>query len=70
MENRDDSGLHAFESRLTGILEQLHFWALMFAPEGERLGSFVVADVGQAMQELRRGAYDIALSGGFLAVRP
>jgi hypothetical protein len=66
--NRDSSESHAFEVRLVALLERSHFWALMFAPEGERLGSFVTVDASRAVRELRRGASDVATSGGFLAV--
>src|ERR1700756_1648415 len=35
--NRDAFASHALETGLTVLFEQLPFWALMFAPEGERL---------------------------------
>jgi hypothetical protein len=66
--NRDVAESHAFESGLAALLARLPFWALMFAPEGERLGNFVTVDMRQVMQELRRGASDVSASGGFLAM--
>jgi hypothetical protein len=59
---------HVFETGLTALLVQLSFWALMFAPENDRLGAFVTVDACGAVHELRRGARDVVASKGFLAM--
>lgn len=66
--NREVSESHALEAGLAGLLGQASFWAVMFAPEGERLGVHFTVSVREAVQELRRGAGDVSASEGFLAM--
>lgn len=66
MANLEACEKHALEAALATLLENSSFWAVMFAPEGERLGVFGSADVRKAVRELRRGASDVVASEGFL----
>ncbi|MBB6583675.1 hypothetical protein [Ralstonia solanacearum] len=60
---------NAFEVSLSGLLNILDFWAVMLAPEGERLGEVVVADVDNLLRMLRRCVRDLDVCEGFLAVK-
>ncbi len=60
---------NAFEVSLSGLLNILDFWAVMLAPEGERLGEVVVADVDNLLRMLRRCVRDQDVCEGFLAVK-
>jgi len=66
--NRKALELHTFEAGLAALLGQASFWAVMFAPEGERLGVRVTVGVHEALRELRQGASDVSASEGFLAM--
>lgn len=66
--NREFPDLHTFEFGMVALLEKASFWALMFAPEGERLSSYLTADVHEAVMQLRYGASDVSSSEGFLAI--
>lgn len=59
----------SLESQLLALLDRLNFWAVMFAPEGDRLGSVVAGDAGDAIRMLRSGVSDVSTSGGFLVIR-
>jgi hypothetical protein len=61
-------GSHVFETGIAALLGQLSFWALLFAPESDRLGALVATDACGAIHELRRGVSDVAASAGFLAM--
>lgn len=58
----------SFETGLVSLLGRLKFWAVMFAPEGDRLGKFVNVSVNELTHMLRREVRDVAASEGFLAV--
>lgn len=62
-------GSNPVENGLLTLFERSAFWALMFAPEGERLGSFLSVDARGAIEALRRGVSDVSASEGFLAVK-
>jgi len=57
-----------FEAGLAALFGRVNFWAVMFAPEGDRLGKFVDVSVGELTHMLRRAVRDVAASAGFLAV--
>ncbi|MGA3984505.1 hypothetical protein ACI2VE_25530 [Ralstonia nicotianae] len=65
MSSKDSS---VFEMGFCQLLNSLNFWAVMFAPEGERLGEVVAVDVDNLVQILRRCIRDLNVCEGFLAV--
>lgn len=58
----------SFESEFVRLLSELNFWAVMFAPENDRLGTFAMVSSGEAVEMLRRAVRDVASSDGFLAI--
>ncbi|WGS45459.1 hypothetical protein LFL97_22250 [Burkholderia sp. JSH-S8] len=67
-EHDEVAPLGVFENSLVALLSRLHFWAVMCAPEGDRLATFVRVDALDAVLMLRRAARDLIASEGFLAV--
>lgn len=67
--NRDASSAHPFEAGLRALLSELEFWALIFAPEGERLGGISSTVADSAVRMLREGTSDLSLCTGFLVVK-
>lgn len=65
-----DEGASAasFETGLASLLGRLGFWAVVFAPEGERLGKLVKVSVDQLTHILRYEIRNLTASEGFLAV--
>lgn len=59
---------HPFETGLFELIRQAGEAAIMFAPEGERLGEFVNVDSLCAIDLLRSSVTNIAESNGFLAI--
>ncbi|PCE30027.1 hypothetical protein [Burkholderia ubonensis] len=64
----DGTMMNAFEAGLTKLLNQFTFWAVLFAPGGDRLEEFLTVDMEGMMHELRRGVRDLRACNGFLAV--
>jgi len=58
----------SFESSLVALLSKLGFWAVMFAPESDRLTTFAAVTPGQMIQMLRGAVRDVISSNGFLAI--
>ncbi|MGA3979498.1 hypothetical protein ACI2UK_27060 [Ralstonia nicotianae] len=56
-----------FEIGFCQLLNSLNFWAVMLAPEGERIGDVVAVDVDNLVQILRRCVRDLNMCEGFLA---
>lgn len=63
----DPLELHPFEAGLMALVEKAKIAAIMFAPEGERLDSFLPVDIQDIPSLLRRNIQDINGSSGFLA---
>ncbi|WP_080410833.1 hypothetical protein [Burkholderia ubonensis] len=57
-----------FENSLVELLNKLHFWAVLCAPEGDRLATFVRGSALDVVLMLRRAVRDLIASEGFLAV--
>ncbi|WP_232441737.1 hypothetical protein [Burkholderia ubonensis] len=57
-----------FENSLVELLKKLHFWAVLCAPEGDRLATFVRGSALDVVLMLRRAVRDLIASEGFLAV--
>ena len=60
---------HSFERAFQALLGQLGFWAVMLAPETDRLEQFISVRANDMTQLLRRNVGDLRSSRGFLAVR-
>ncbi|HEF5875258.1 TPA: hypothetical protein SAY52_005958 [Burkholderia cenocepacia] len=67
-EHDEAAPLGVFEESLVAMLSKLHFWAVLCAPEGDRLETFVRVNALDMVQMLRRTARDLIASGGFLAI--
>lgn len=60
-------GVHLFEVGLMDLVKEAKKAAIMFAPEGERLESFLPINIQDIPSLLRRNIRDISSSSGFLA---
>lgn len=58
----------SFEGALVTLLGRLRFWAVMFAPESDRLATFVAVTPGQMIGMLRGAVCDVISNNGFLAI--
>jgi len=63
-----DESMTTFEVALLLILNSLSFWAVMFAPMGERLDKTVFVNSKDVIKLLRTCVYSIPDSDGFLAI--
>lgn len=68
-ENVSSPDLSEFEQGLAALLHRLQFWALVFAPESDRLEETVTVDVKEVIQKMRRGAEKVWDCDGFLAFK-
>ncbi|MBU9382872.1 hypothetical protein [Burkholderia gladioli] len=62
-------GCDAFEFGFVDFLSRVDFWAVIFAPEGERLEDVVCLSCDELIPLLRRNVGDISVSDGFLAIK-
>ncbi|WP_406806666.1 hypothetical protein [Burkholderia semiarida] len=69
-EHDEAAPLGVFEVSLVALLSKLHFWAVLCAPEGDRLATFVRVDALDMVKMLRRAVRDLTASEGFLATGP
>ncbi|VWD30841.1 hypothetical protein [Burkholderia contaminans] len=67
-EHDEAAPLGVFEGSLVAMLSQLHFWAVLCAPESDRLATFVRVGALDMVKMLRRTARDLIASEGFLAI--
>ncbi|MBN3817275.1 hypothetical protein G3N57_11915 [Paraburkholderia sp. Se-20369] len=67
-EHDEAAPLGVFEHSLVAMLSKLDFWAVLCAPEGDRLATFVRVGALDMVQMLRRTARDLIASEGFLAI--
>ncbi|WP_080485722.1 MULTISPECIES: hypothetical protein [Burkholderia cepacia complex] len=67
-EHDEFAPLGVFENSLVEVLNKLHFWAVLCAPEGDRLATFVRGSALDVVLMLRRAVRDLIASEGFLAV--
>lgn len=58
----------SFERGFVALLSKLRFWAVMFAPEGDRLAMFVTVGPDEMIGMLRGAVRDVTSSDGFLAI--
>lgn len=65
-----DGAPHPFEQGLARLLESLHPWALLFAPESDRLDAYLTVDAAGAISLLRHHIRFQEMSDGFLALAP
>ena len=66
--NASSPARSSLEVELGVLLTRLNFWALMFAPEGDRLRGIATVTAGDAVRMLRHGLSDVSECEGFLAV--
>jgi hypothetical protein len=66
--HRDEAAFVPLELGFVTLLRQLRFWAVLFAPEGERVGEVAALSAENTVRLLRRGVRSIAESPGFLAL--
>ncbi|BCL90025.1 hypothetical protein ACNRD9_22755 [Ralstonia pseudosolanacearum] len=57
------------ERGLVALLLQLDFWAILFAPEWDRLGEFVALNPENAVRHLQHGVRNLWDCPGFLALK-
>ncbi|MBA1362078.1 hypothetical protein [Burkholderia gladioli] len=62
-------GVENFEIEFIDFLSRVNFWAVMFAPEGERLEDVVYLNFDELIPLLRKNVGDIPMSDGFLAIK-
>lgn len=60
--------LHPFEQGLARLLESVHLWALLFAPESDRLDAYLTGDAAGVISLLRHHIRFQEMSDGFLAL--
>ncbi|WP_231409392.1 hypothetical protein [Ralstonia solanacearum] len=64
----DEAHSNVFEPAFMALLSQLGFWAVMLAPEGDRLEAFVDAGPDDLVAMLRKCLRDLTACDGFLAI--
>ncbi|WP_186048835.1 hypothetical protein [Burkholderia gladioli] len=62
-------GRDGFEIEFIDFLSRIDFWAVMFAPEGERLEDVVYLGCDELIPLFRKNFGDISMSDGFLAIK-
>ncbi|MHA6853513.1 hypothetical protein [Ralstonia pseudosolanacearum] len=68
MSDGDADQPNVFEKVFIELLSQLGFWAVMLAPEGDRLEAFVYAGPVDLVAMLRKCLRDLTACDGFLAI--
>ena len=58
-----------FETAFATLLGRLRFWAVLLAPENDRLAKFSTVSSQEMLEMLRGAVRDLAASDGFLAIR-
>ncbi|WP_080404094.1 hypothetical protein [Burkholderia ubonensis] len=66
--HHDEAAFVPLELGFVTLLRQLRFWAVLFAPEGERVGEVAALSAEDTVRLLRCGAQSIAECPGFLAL--
>lgn len=64
----DAAERHPFEVALLSLLGRLESWAVMFAPEGDRVGEFISVGPHDFVRMLRGSARDVTSGDGFVAI--
>ncbi len=68
MNGDDEAHSNVFEPAFMALLSQLGFWAVMLAPEGDRLEAFVDAGPDDLVVMLRKCLCNFTECDGFLAI--
>ncbi|WP_080002619.1 hypothetical protein [Burkholderia ubonensis] len=66
--HHDEAAFVPLELGFVTLLRQLRFWAVLFAPEGERVGEVAALSAEDTVRLLRCGVQSIAECPGFLAL--
>ncbi|MCA8256713.1 hypothetical protein LGM89_25895 [Burkholderia sp. AU31624] len=66
--HHDEAAFVPLELGFVTLLRQLCFWAVLFAPEGERVGEIAALSAEDTVRLLRHGVQSIAECPGFLAL--
>ncbi|WP_321861548.1 hypothetical protein [Burkholderia cenocepacia] len=66
--HHDEAAFVPLELGFVTLLRQLSFWAVLFAPEGERVGEVAALSPEDTVHLLRCGVKSIAECPGFLAL--
>ncbi|MDF3082088.1 hypothetical protein KPB01_14220 [Burkholderia sola] len=67
--HHDEEAFFPLELGFVALLRQLRFWAVLFAPEGERVGEVTALSPEDTVRLLRCSVHNMAECPGFLALR-